>query len=350
MALPESLDKVTITDTYVSIDGTLPSGKITFKLDTSWMRTPETNIVIDKTLEAPVTNGTFSIVVPVNDDPDAIPETRWQVTEDINGVKRTTTVLIPEALKNTTVLLRSLVPVGPPVPGITYLTKSLADTLYMPLGDGPVDGREVELQATPTHIQWRYVGDDDWQDLVAKSELKGDPGDAGEDGSSAYEVAVQQGFVGTEAEWLNSLVGPKGDPGNDGSDGDPGPPGDDGAAGPSAYDVAVAEGFIGTEAEWLESLRGLKGDPGNDGAPGDDGASAYELAVADGYSGTLSEWLASLKGEKGDQGDPGTTAEVMVAIGGMVSSGRVILAPTRDAWLTWADRQAGDVVFVRQVV
>lgn len=32
-------------------------------------------------------------------------------------------------------------------------------------------------------------------------------------GKSAYEVAVLNGFKGTEAEWLASLVGPKGEPG-----------------------------------------------------------------------------------------------------------------------------------------
>lgn len=44
---------------------------------------------------------------------------------------------------------------------------------------------------------------------------------SGADGKSAYEVAVDNGFKGTEQEWLNSLkgpagpVGPKGDPGLD---------------------------------------------------------------------------------------------------------------------------------------
>jgi hypothetical protein len=33
-------------------------------------------------------------------------------------------------------------------------------------------------------------------------------------GPSAYEVAVSDGFVGTEAEWLTSLMGPVGSPGN----------------------------------------------------------------------------------------------------------------------------------------
>ena len=39
----------------------------------------------------------------------------------------------------------------------------------------------------------------------------------GEDGESAYAVAVRNGFMGTEAQWLESL---KGEPGADGEDGD----------------------------------------------------------------------------------------------------------------------------------
>lgn len=60
-------------------------------------------------------------------------------------------------------------------------------------------------------------------------------------GYSAYEIAVQQGFEGTEEEWLASLVGPegsqgpKGDPGAQGpkgNTGDPGPKGNTGPQGP----------------------------------------------------------------------------------------------------------------------
>lgn len=38
-------------------------------------------------------------------------------------------------------------------------------------------------------------------------------------GYSAYEVAVQNGFVGTEEEWLESLVGPQGPEGEPGEQG-----------------------------------------------------------------------------------------------------------------------------------
>ena len=45
------------------------------------------------------------------------------------------------------------------------------------------------------------------------------PGTPGADGASAYEVAVAQGFVGTEAEWLATLEGPEGPMGPMGSQG-----------------------------------------------------------------------------------------------------------------------------------
>lgn len=43
----------------------------------------------------------------------------------------------------------------------------------------------------------------------------GGSGEAGADGKSAYQIAVDNGFVGTETEWLASLKGPKGDQGED---------------------------------------------------------------------------------------------------------------------------------------
>ena len=120
----------------------------------------------------------------------------------------------------------------------------------------------------------------------------GPAGPAGADGASAYEVAVQNGFVGTEAQWLASLVGPAGADGSPGADGakgdkgDPGPagadstvPGPAGADGASAYEVAVAAGFVGTQAQWLASLvgpAGPQGEPGSGGAGG--GIASYTYA------------------------------------------------------------------------
>ena len=62
----------------------------------------------------------------------------------------------------------------------------------------------------------------------------------------------------------------------------------EGTNGKSAYEVAVDNGFKGTETEWLETLRGAAG------AKGDEGLSAYESAKLGGYKGTMSEFYALL--------------------------------------------------------
>ena len=63
--------------------------------------------------------------------------------------------------------------------------------------------------------------------LEGAGALKGDPG------KSAYEVAVDEGYSGTEEEWLASLVGPQGEKGADGDKGDKGDKGDMGIGIPS---------------------------------------------------------------------------------------------------------------------
>lgn len=101
----------------------------------------------------------------------------------------------------------------------------------------------------------------------------------GSPGKSAYQIAVENGFTGTEAEWLDSLIGPTGSQGPqgiqgatgiqgiqgvDGPQGVPGANGANGVDGLSAYEVAVANGFVGTEAAWLASLVGATGAAGSD--------------------------------------------------------------------------------------
>lgn len=79
-------------------------------------------------------------------------------------------------------------------------------------------------------------------------------------GESAYEIAVRNGYIGTETEWLASLVGADG---TDGANGTNGADGEDGAStyrGYSAYEIAVQNGYIGTEADWLDSLKGERGE------------------------------------------------------------------------------------------
>lgn len=92
--------------------------------------------------------------------------------------------------------------------------------------------------------------------------------DKGKDGKSAFEIAIEHGFVGKEVEWLESLKGVDGKDGVNGKDGCDGRngadglPGRDGIDGKSAYIIAVEHGFSGTETEWLQSLKGADGKDG----------------------------------------------------------------------------------------
>lgn len=51
--------------------------------------------------------------------------------------------------------------------------------------------------------------------------------------------------------------------------------GTQGPPGASAYDVAVANGFVGSEQEWLDSLKGAKGDKGDTGSTGTNGVDGF---------------------------------------------------------------------------
>lgn len=66
-------------------------------------------------------------------------------------------------------------------------------------------------------------------------------------GKSAYELAVVNGFVGTEVEWLASLIGHDGAPGAPGDDGAPGAPGAPGSPGDDGREVELRE-----NAGWVE--------------------------------------------------------------------------------------------------
>ncbi len=78
------------------------------------------------------------------------------------------------------------------------------------------------------------------------------------------------------------LPGVKGDAGERGLQGERGLPGERGAKGvdgKSAYPIAVEHGFAGSEAAWLSSLKGEIGDKGDAGAGGS-GDSALQLRIA----------------------------------------------------------------------
>ncbi len=104
-------------------------------------------------------------------------------------------------------------------------------------------------------------------------------------GKSAYEIAVENGFVGTESEWLATLTG---------------------EIGHSAYEVAVENGFVGSKSDWLASLQGIQGKKGDTGAKGDRGIGVASVYVDE----HLHLIVVMTDGQKTDAGYVGAGKEI----------------------------------------
>ncbi|MFJ3339992.1 hypothetical protein ACIPT3_02225 [Streptomyces diastaticus] len=183
-------------------------------------------------------DGNFGVRLPATDSPDMNP-TGWAYTvkENLTGISgaRTYALILPKDTPNNSVDLADVAPADP---------------------------------STPTYVAVP--------------------------GASAYEVAVAEGFSGSEAEWLESLegpIGPQGPQGPAGEAGPVGPKGDRGDVGP------VGE----TGAQGIQGPKGDKGDPGEpgpQGEPGKDGTGAGTVtavnAVAPDGSGNVTLTAASV--------------------------------------------------------
>ena len=75
-------------------------------------------------------------------------------------------------------------------------------------------------------------------------------GENGIDGKSAYQLAVEKGFVGTEAEWVASLKGETGPIGPQGEIGPQGLKGETGATGPQGIQGPKGDNYQITEADY----------------------------------------------------------------------------------------------------
>lgn len=119
-----------------------------------------------------------------------------------------------------------------------------------------------------------------------------------EEVTTAYELAVAQGYEGTLDEWLDSLVGPQGDPGADSTV--PGPPNvlhiGSVTTGPAGSQASAA--ITGTSPEQALALTIPRGDKGDQGdastVPGPTGKTAYQYAVDAGYEGTEEEFAEAV--------------------------------------------------------
>ena len=180
-----------------------------------------------------------------------------------------------------------------------------------------------------------YWTESDKQEIIeaAKQEVA-----EGAQGKSAYEVALDNGFVGTEEEWLASLVGPAGEigpvgpqgvPGVPGKDGEQGLPGKDGIDGkpgkdgisPTATVESNSDGAVITiiDSKGTTTAQVYNGSNGLPGADGQDGFSPT-VEVTDTETGVLLTITDStgtktatvndgVAGPQGPQGKPGIQGE-----------------------------------------
>jgi hypothetical protein len=144
----------------------------------------------------------------------------------------------------------------------------------------------------------------------------------------AYEIAVDEGFIGTRAEWLESLKGEPGEPGEPGPPGadstvpgPPGPPGETGPAGPPGADSTVP---------------GPPGPPGETGPAGPPGADS----TVPGPPGP--------PGATGPAGPPGADSTVPGPTGSISAAGALTLdlvsepaTPDPDKLVIWASALDG---------
>jgi hypothetical protein len=163
-------------------------------------------------------------------------------------------------------------------------------------------------------------------------------------GLSAYQVAVANGFSGTQSAWLASLVGPTGPTGATG------PTGPTGATGPQG--IQGVKGDTGNTGP--QGIQGVKGDTGNTGATG----PANALSVGTVTTGTAGssvdvtitgtspaqvvnftipkgdqgvQGIQGIQGLKGDKGDTGDTGPV---------------GPTGATGITWQGTWSNSVDYV----
>lgn len=199
---------------------------------------------------------------------------------------------------------------------------------FVMIDTGDVENEEDSRLYLKGDTEWKFISD-----------LSGAQGIQG---LSAYQVAVQHGFEGTEAEWLISLKGEKGETGPKGDKGDTGEKGETGPQGPKGdtgsglnlkgeldsetelpqegvsgdawlisgnlYVYVGENGNVESNPKWSNvgsiqgpagptGPKGEQGEPGPKGEPGANGAPGVQGPKGD-------------PGEKGEKGDPGSDASV----------------------------------------
>ncbi|MFI1182620.1 hypothetical protein ACH4UT_24115 [Streptomyces sp. NPDC020799] len=198
--LPDSIPTVTVTGRFLSPTGQPLSGTVTVRAPAQ-LTFPAADVILGGPVVAQLdAQGQFTATLPATDAPGMDPAGwSYTVTEALSGIPagRTYQLLLPA--KQPHVDLADVAPTDPSKPN--------------------------------------YVG------------VEGPRGEKGDRGQSAYEVALANGYSGTPADWLASLVGPRGAIGPQGERGPAGPTGPPGVVqavnGHSAASVTLTATDVG---------------------------------------------------------------------------------------------------------
>lgn len=258
MALPANWITVPVTCTYTHPSGAPCRGYVSFDLTQEGI-VVSGNVIIPKRIVVNLTkDGTLpaEFVLPSTDDPDLnVTGWVWRVTESFSGGRAPYYLAVPHDAGS--INLATAVPVAPPPEMMSALSASV------------------------------LVAAQGFADAAQQA--------ADEAGWSAYEIAVQNGFIGTESEWLASLVGPQGAQGPQGIQGPQGVKGDTGDTGPMGatgpqgdagpqgiQGIQGIHGIQGPKGDTGDTgpqgIQGVKGDTGNTGATGATGPQGNSLA------------------------------------------------------------------------
>ena len=196
------------------------------------MRRQSSLITTTSAVDRNIDNSAYDNVVIVKDSIDsvntvAVEIANGHIQQAIDGVQ------IVDDFKN--------MDVATGLPGSVAVWDTLTSTMTIPRGDVGVTGAQGEQGVQ---------GVQGIQGIQGETGLQGMQGDIG---SSAYQVAVANGFVGTEVEWLLSLIGDQGIQGEVGPQGIQGVQGLTGDTGPQG--IQGIQGFQG--------IQGITGDTGN---------------------------------------------------------------------------------------
>lgn len=175
---------------------------------------------------------------------------------------------------------------------------NLSGSISLKITDESYESSIVTIQGVAIEsgysLSVNYISDTSFSLVATKPPSGSGQGEKGDPGDSAYQIAVNNGYTGTEAEWLDSL---KGDTGATGPQGPKGDTGATGAQGPQG-EAFTYEDFTAEQLAALTGPQGPKGDTGPQGPQGEKGDT--------GATGP--------QGPKGDKGDPGESGAAPATI------------------------------------